>query len=231
MPSPTYALVRARRALFYLVSVLVFSHVVLAQMRYQTPRPDRPIRVFGGRAVYLTVQVNTILMAYAALCLADCLLGQRSKVLSHASRNLSAIVFPLGVFMGSGYYGFIHFHPKTRLLAQEVDDFDFYMHLLHGVPLLFVLSDNLFDCIGLRYRLCENSIRMNMHALVVSMYGLLYVFWSIFCSIMNEGWSPYPVSRGTAFGPSPSPLKALPAFDPQYRNLSFCRQCPSLKDC
>lgn len=111
---------RFRRGVFYFVVLLVFSHVVQAQMKYQTPRPDRPIRVFGGRFVFLTVQVNVILTCYAAVCLIESILGSRSKVLALVSSHFSSIAFPLGVFMGAGYYGFIHFHPKYEDTGKRV---------------------------------------------------------------------------------------------------------------
>jgi len=119
----------------------------MAMFAFHPPRPDRPASVFGGRFVFLTVQTNFILTIYNALCLVDSLLTEESafkKIVSKLMHITSGAAFAVGSIMGMGYYGLVHFDAHTRLRAAAIQDFDFYMHLLHGVPLLFVFLDTLF---------------------------------------------------------------------------------------
>mmetsp|Transcript_22006 Transcript_22006/g.53757 ORF Transcript_22006/g.53757 Transcript_22006/m.53757 type:complete len:266 (+) Transcript_22006:146-943(+) len=183
-----------RRGLFYFAALVGFAVVLEAQLRYQTPRPDRPMKVFGGRFVFLTVQVNFIIAAYVLACLVESVIGRRVRGLGRATGRASAVVFPLGVFMGAGYYVLVHFHPKTRMVARAVQDFDYHMHLLHGFPLLFVVADTAFDALGergLEYDLLP-ALKARVDAAVGSLYAVSYACWTFVCSHFNDGWWPYP---------------------------------------
>mmetsp|Transcript_7412 Transcript_7412/g.19760 ORF Transcript_7412/g.19760 Transcript_7412/m.19760 type:complete len:379 (+) Transcript_7412:21-1157(+) len=134
------------RGLLYVACFALFVSISHAQLRFHPPRADRPERVFGGKFVFLTVQTNVVITAYVGLCVLELVLpwSRARCALARTLHVLSSSVFALGFLMGAGYYALVHFDVNTRQRAAEIDGFDFYMHLLHGFPLAFVLVDTLF---------------------------------------------------------------------------------------
>ncbi|PXF45035.1 hypothetical protein BWQ96_05208 [Gracilariopsis chorda] len=84
----------------------------------------------------------------------------------------------------------------NRLRAHMVPDHDSKMALLHLNPLLFALGDSLLKDADL---LAKYAIKQSRAVLLVSAYGVMYFFWTLFCTRFNGGHWPYPFQM--AFSP------------------------------
>lgn len=169
--------------------------------------------LFGRDSVLLTFHGNTHCAWYAPACLAHALAllrrstrppPPRASPLAAALERLThryvAAVFALGMYVGGGYYGLLHFLPVTRLRARMIEDYDGKMALLHLGPMLFVLGDTLLKDLDL---VRKHALRPAGASRAIMGYGGAYFAWSAFCVWMNGGTWPYP------FQPALSPVQHL----------------------
>uniref|UniRef100_A0A7S0ZD15 THH1/TOM1/TOM3 domain-containing protein n=1 Tax=Timspurckia oligopyrenoides TaxID=708627 RepID=A0A7S0ZD15_9RHOD len=134
------------KLLVYVLFFALFINISYAQLKFHPPRPDRPDNVFGGKFVFLTVQTNFIITAYLGLCVLELTITHYRvrTVLERAVHVVSGAVFSVGFMMGAGYYALVHFDERTRAQAATIEEFDYYMHLLHAPAACLLLFDILF---------------------------------------------------------------------------------------
>lgn len=140
----------------------------------------------------MTVQTNLILLLYIVLSSIELLFEARSPF-HGVSERLCGFVWTIGGLMGTFYYVFVHFHPSTRKFAKiQGPIFDRMMHLLHGVPLIFVTCDTAF----IREECVSKCTRFKTEVIAVCSYGTAYFCWLLLSVRMNAGWWPYPFLAG-----------------------------------
>ncbi|KAJ8903973.1 hypothetical protein NDN08_000504 [Rhodosorus marinus] len=167
----------------YMLVLFLFIGITSTQMLWSPDRDDRPANNFGGNFVFLTVQTNFIILLYLCLCVVDYMLGKQVRVFAGMVERLSGLVCTLGILMGGMYYAVVHFDPMTRDRAAQVEDFDFYMHFLHGPALVFAVYEVLFR---------EKAERGPVSDILATEgYMVFFASWSLLCAKINDGWWPY----------------------------------------
>ncbi|KAJ8903972.1 hypothetical protein NDN08_000503 [Rhodosorus marinus] len=69
------------------------------------------------------------------------------------------------------------------MFGKQVEDFDFYMHFLHGPPLVFAVYEVLFR---------EKAERRPVSDILATEgYMVFFASWSLLCAKINDGWWPY----------------------------------------
>lgn len=218
-PSPCYAPPRALRVLrlmFYLAAVPTFLYAMYVQLIVLKGPGRTPLPAslnFGRDTLFLTFHGNVHCTWYACLCLLHAFISlpgnagaasnstangrkrrrsSAARAAEWATHRFTAVLFPLGAFVGLAYYLILHYHPLNRLRAQAVPDHDFIMALLHLNPLLFVIGDSWLKDTEL---LAKFGLKQRRATRGIMLYGIAYFLWTAFCVRHNGGHWPYPFQQ------------------------------------